>query len=264
MKAHLTKVSLALLSAVFFFGCQEQGSGPVGLEGLGILLDKTETKHSHGGGGGDKTQDCQIRFDLTLGTLTDPVVRSDNGELYKDGLDRVSVHTGSGDGFRFDTNGGSQKLEKNNDIRRVTLDFTGTGPEHDTNFKSLMKKVDGVPIPKGIDLRFTKDKGGLKLDLCALDVYESGTVSVALTFLDLEGSVWTLRYGGVRLGIDCGAEVRVTRTNDDTWQLASGPTACLNKGYPGQPEETACLPGQPKEPTCVVDMPIAFTIVAQS
>ena len=30
MKAHLAKVSLALLSTVFLLGCQEQGSGPVG------------------------------------------------------------------------------------------------------------------------------------------------------------------------------------------------------------------------------------------
>ena len=35
MKAHLTKVSLALLSMVFLLGCQEQGSDPVGPEGLG-------------------------------------------------------------------------------------------------------------------------------------------------------------------------------------------------------------------------------------
>ena len=35
MKAHLTKVSLALLSTVFLFGCQDLGSGPVGPEGLG-------------------------------------------------------------------------------------------------------------------------------------------------------------------------------------------------------------------------------------
>ena len=33
MKAHLTKLSLALLSAVFLLGCQEQASSPVGLEG---------------------------------------------------------------------------------------------------------------------------------------------------------------------------------------------------------------------------------------
>ena len=33
MKAHLAKVSLALLSTVFLLGCQEQGSEPVGPEG---------------------------------------------------------------------------------------------------------------------------------------------------------------------------------------------------------------------------------------
>ena len=35
MKAHLAKVSLALLSAAFLLGCQEQGSEPVGPEGPG-------------------------------------------------------------------------------------------------------------------------------------------------------------------------------------------------------------------------------------
>ncbi len=40
MNAHLAKLSLALLSAVFLLGCQEQGSSPVGLEGLGPELDK--------------------------------------------------------------------------------------------------------------------------------------------------------------------------------------------------------------------------------
>ena len=35
MKAHLAKVSLAVLSTVLLLGCQDMGSGPVGLEGLG-------------------------------------------------------------------------------------------------------------------------------------------------------------------------------------------------------------------------------------
>ena len=34
MNAHLTKVSLGLLSAVFILGCQDLGSGPVGPDGL--------------------------------------------------------------------------------------------------------------------------------------------------------------------------------------------------------------------------------------
>ena len=57
MKAHLTKVSLALLSAAFLLNCQDQGSGPVGPEGLGPeFIHKGEDKvHGgpKGGGGGD-------------------------------------------------------------------------------------------------------------------------------------------------------------------------------------------------------------------
>ena len=41
MKAHLAKVSLALLSVAFLLGCQEQGAGPVGPEGLGIQAKRT-------------------------------------------------------------------------------------------------------------------------------------------------------------------------------------------------------------------------------
>ncbi len=51
MKAHLTKVSLALLSTVFLLGCQEQGSGPVGPEGLGPEFGH-KPNHNPGGGGG--------------------------------------------------------------------------------------------------------------------------------------------------------------------------------------------------------------------
>ena len=42
MKAHLTKVSLALLSAAFLLGCQEHGSEPVGPEGLGPEFAKVK------------------------------------------------------------------------------------------------------------------------------------------------------------------------------------------------------------------------------
>ena len=52
MKAHLTKVSLALLSTVFLLGCQEQGSGPVGPEGLEIQAKKGGKGKGGGGGGG--------------------------------------------------------------------------------------------------------------------------------------------------------------------------------------------------------------------
>ncbi len=40
MNAHLTKVSLGLLSAVFILGCQDLGSGPVGPDGLAPQFNK--------------------------------------------------------------------------------------------------------------------------------------------------------------------------------------------------------------------------------
>ena len=61
MKSHLAKVSLALLSAAFVLGCQEQGSGPVGPEGLGPEFthkgpDKVHGGPKDGGGGDDNTE----------------------------------------------------------------------------------------------------------------------------------------------------------------------------------------------------------------
>ena len=48
MKAHLTKVSLALLSTVFLFGCQNLGSGPVGPVGPQFDMRDAETETSCG------------------------------------------------------------------------------------------------------------------------------------------------------------------------------------------------------------------------
>ena len=55
---HLTKVSLALLSAVFLLGCQEQGSGPVGLEGPQFDKKGTPGDPCPGGGVRDGTGHC--------------------------------------------------------------------------------------------------------------------------------------------------------------------------------------------------------------
>ena len=60
MKSHLAKLSLALLSTVFLLGCQEQGSSPVGPEGLGPEFSHKPGK-AHGGNKGDP----QV-FDVTL------------------------------------------------------------------------------------------------------------------------------------------------------------------------------------------------------
>ena len=66
MKSNLTKVSVALLSAIFILGCQDQGSSPVGPEAPVRLFDKKgrgpcappeEQVHCHGDddGGGKVT-----------------------------------------------------------------------------------------------------------------------------------------------------------------------------------------------------------------
>ena len=52
MKSHLAKLTLALLSAAFLLGCQEQASGPVGPDGLGIQAKKGGNGKGGGGGGG--------------------------------------------------------------------------------------------------------------------------------------------------------------------------------------------------------------------
>ena len=75
MKSHLAKVSLALLSAAFLLGCQEQGSEPVGPEGpqfnkpgsvnqndCPVALDKD---HCHGDDGDPGTKVTWSVADLT-------------------------------------------------------------------------------------------------------------------------------------------------------------------------------------------------------
>ena len=52
MKAHFAKLSLALLSTVFLFGCQERGAGPMGPDGLGPEFTHKNGEHGKGGGGG--------------------------------------------------------------------------------------------------------------------------------------------------------------------------------------------------------------------
>ncbi len=88
MKAHLTKVSLALLSTIFLLGCQERGSGAVGPDGAGI-----QAKPGMGGGmggGGDTFWEANLTAhgpaatDPMLITLTPATVSKKNGFLPSD------------------------------------------------------------------------------------------------------------------------------------------------------------------------------------
>ena len=63
MKSDLAKVSLALVSAVFLLGCQDQGSDPVGPDVAPQFNRPTDGVHDHGGdGGGDP-----LTFTATFG-----------------------------------------------------------------------------------------------------------------------------------------------------------------------------------------------------
>ena len=66
MKAHLTKVSLALLSTLFLLGCQEQGSG---LVGPGPEFHHRDG-HSKGGGGGGGNQFFKVTVTSTEGHIS--------------------------------------------------------------------------------------------------------------------------------------------------------------------------------------------------
>ena len=75
MKAHLAKVSLALLSAVFLFGCQEQGSEPVGPDGLEIQAMKGGK--GKGGGGGKAVGTLDLADGMQAAVLPVDVKDSD-------------------------------------------------------------------------------------------------------------------------------------------------------------------------------------------
>ena len=64
---------LAFLSAAFMLACQDQGSEPVGPEGLGILLDRGPI-HDHGGGGDEADNPGSATYDYVFAGVitTDP------------------------------------------------------------------------------------------------------------------------------------------------------------------------------------------------
>ncbi len=95
MKAHLAKVSLALLSTVFLLGCQEQGSGPVGPEGPQFdKPDPTTGLHDHGDDGGGGKQFVFVDVVLDGWMITDPVDQENQMELArKPGIMKIRANT---------------------------------------------------------------------------------------------------------------------------------------------------------------------------
>lgn len=226
-------LGLAMLATGGLLGCQDAPTEPPVGAGATLLA------RGGGGGGGGKPggeEGCKVEFDLTLSDALP--VHTDGGGIYSNGVDRVAVFTGSGPGFRFDTNG-SQKLEARNDERWIRLDFTGTAWE-------------GIVAPgddKGTDLRFSNQGPGL--DLCAMPIGSSGEVGVDLPFEASDGTVTGLKYGGTTFsgGVCTAPKATVTRTSQTTWDMASGATACVVRAGNILDQSVA--------------MPFALTITAQ-
>lgn len=167
--------------------------------------------------------------------FTDGVV-SDGIRLYQNEVDKVIALTGSGPGFRLDTNG-SQKIEGGRATRELCIDLDEDGV--------IDQGEVGDPADEcsGVDLRFNRSgvDGNVGLDLCSLqNVGDFGTVGVDIGFL-LNGDRHTLSYidgcpdqDGAQS--DSASSVTVMRTKAvaegddvDEWTVA-GDTACLRTG----------------------------------
>ena len=236
-------------------------AGVVMLAALGLLVFPATTEAgkggNKGGNGGRTANECQIGFDVLFrdamtadGLLfTDGVVSDDRG-LYRNKVDKVMALTGSGPGFRLDTNGGSQKLEGAGGTRELCIDLDEDGV--------IVQGEVGDPADEcsGGGLGFNKSgvDGNVGLDLCSLqNVGDFGTVGVDIGFL-LNGERYTLSYVDgcpAQYGIsqsDTASGVTVMRTKAvaggdlvDEWTVA-GDTACLRNGGifgPSQGDVTA-------------------------
>ena len=95
MKAHLAKVSLALLSVAFLLGCQEQGSDPVGPEGLGPEFHHGKGSHADGGGGassGDNPGSSIYEYTFTGNITTDPSTADARSTVGNDDGGEIRLH----------------------------------------------------------------------------------------------------------------------------------------------------------------------------
>ena len=212
MKAHLAKVSLALLSTVFLFGCQERGSSPVGPEGLGPEFAKVKncdpTKGKVHPSCNPPEEDGQT-VTVTLaggmtGTLTEVKVFSDNDNKFA--MNTTALSTGTIT-MHFDaTQCVPEPLDaKTGAVDRLKAQLKGAVPDASNSLFSLFNvKVDrttlGLPDEKGNDLQVTYDPndgfGGVILGWAHRD---RATVSE-----DKDNGEFTFSGGQIRVGEEDG------------------------------------------------------------
>ncbi len=172
-------------------------------------------------GEGDSDTNLRAKFDLFIGTTVPQYILSDTGSYPNSSKKHVQVGTGSGPGFRFDTN--TQNVS--NLSRWMSARFV------------YMTVIDDTPptLPYEIDFRFNQRIG---LDLGSLDVGESETVAASLQYF---GGNQVVGFDALNNGIlgfgalnaatppeaeDCLSDsgpITVTRNTPTQWTLESRP-----------------------------------------
>jgi hypothetical protein len=232
MKSSLTKVSLALLSTVFLLGCQEQGSGVVGLDGTGIQAAKRGKPGKPGGGGGDDgnpVTPATITFRNCLGlALPDCLgadkIRSDTEGIYADqgeGGMRVFLGSQANTGNIFLQNSGAAG-------RELVLDFTGCSSDLCTASSGITSGTNNVDVV----FLIVNVKDGIQDGVFALGADQNVSVPMRVRFIpnDNARQRWFLEFDpSVK---NCGGSTKVTVTgvlqdSELKWEVEGTGQGCL-------------------------------------
>lgn len=204
-----------------------------GRKGKGTTLFSVQSKSNDDNGA--LGNECAIEFEALFDFDVDDMA---GDGVSNDLLGNYVAGTGSGPGFRLDTNG-SIKLERNNDTRFINIDFNVAGVcDENGDFPTAAF----CTLMKGVDLRFDRDIE--PLNLCELDDNQTGLVSLKFTFEAEPGNTLRNTFRGrdnkdpttlhLRYGCWPGAgdsagyhPAEVTRLDEFTWYI-EGKTACLH------------------------------------
>lgn len=198
----------ALLTLAVFAACDTASTGPTGLAPVVAAAPGNGNGGGPPGGGGDG--DGTV-FTATLRDADTDGIVSDGQGTYTDGVDDVTVTINSDGQFFLQTR---QSAVRALDIR--VEDALGAA------------LFDGL-VPANLQTRNISNEGGV--DLRALAVGESTAVPVRVGWFD-GGVQYRLRFGReCRENVVVAEEMGVvTRTADNTWTVANGPSGrlCMN------------------------------------
>ena len=193
MKKYALTMSVAVLSAALLLGCQEQGSGPVGPDGLGPAFSHKDS-HNPGGGNGDVTP---IMVDLSGGmrASSQPVVVQKDNErefvLRGDGRILTQLSMAIDLGSCVVTKGTVNPADFNALIGRVT----STGQQLRT-FNMTVDKTNSTSDKHQINTTWTEMAGDFSLRVGTLDKFPQGG-SVTVTVTKSDDDTYTFIGGGV-------------------------------------------------------------------